>query len=75
METLRRHYDLVLIDLGAMPGEAGSGAWPAEPDVRWVDAVVLVHDVRSTPAAELEQARRRFHGAGIVEVGVVENFT
>lgn len=73
--ALRRQYDLVLIDLGAMPGEAGGGAWPAEPDVRWVDAVVLVHNVRSTPAAELERARRWFGAAGVVEAGVVENFT
>lgn len=75
IEVLRRHYDLVLIDLGAWVAGAGTASPWAEPDARWIDAVVLVHNIRSTPAAELAQARQRLQAAGIVEAGVVENFT
>ena len=74
IEVLRRHYDLVLIDLGALVAGAGTASPFAEPDARWIDAVVLVHNIRCTPAAELAQARQRLQAAGIVEAGVVENF-
>jgi len=75
IEVLRRHYDLVLIDLGARVAGAETSGPLAEPDARWIDAVVLVHNIRGTPPAELTQARQRLQAAGIVEAGVVENFT
>ena len=70
LNALREHYDLVLIDLGAF--DAGSPA--VRVDGRWIDAVVLVHDVRSTPQAELNRARARLEAAGIDALSVAENF-
>jgi Mrp family chromosome partitioning ATPase len=66
LDPLRRHYDLVLVDLGEVGAEAAAR--------NWIDAVVLVHDVRSTPRAELVRATRRLQAAGQVELGVAENF-
>ena len=66
LDLLRRHYDLVLVDLGEVGAEAAAR--------NWIDAVVLVHDVRSTPRAELVRATRRLQAAGQVELGVAENF-
>ena len=74
MDVLRRHYDLVLVDLGPFgeaPSEAGGRLKPIEP---WLDAVVLVHDVTSTPRADLAAARSRVRQSGVFETGVVENF-
>jgi hypothetical protein len=72
ISTLRDHYDLVLVDLGT--SRKSEHAVPtfsaAEP---WIDAVILVHNVRNTPQGELNQASARLREAGIPEVAVVEN--
>lgn len=75
METLRRHYDVVLVDLGA----PGCGTSPAvAPTVRlvgdWMDAAVLVNDVRSRDADALRRARSHLVALGISVAGVAENF-
>jgi Mrp family chromosome partitioning ATPase len=68
LNELRQHYDLVLLDLGALESTP-------VPSSRWgIDAVVLVHDVRRTPQLELEQTRRALLESGLVEAGVAENF-
>jgi Mrp family chromosome partitioning ATPase len=71
METLRRHYDVVLIDLGT-PGPTRDAVvnWIGD----WMDAVVLVHDVRIGDRTAAAQARRQFAGLGITVAGLVENF-
>lgn len=71
---LRRHYDLVLVDLGQITlrshGDAPSGR--AVP--RWVDSVVLVEDVRNTARSQTVEAARLVEAEGVVNLGVVENF-
>jgi len=74
LDLLRRHYDLVLVDLGEVGAEAAGCRGPDSTGGPWVDAVVLVHDVRSTPRAELVRATKRLQAAGLVELGVAENF-
>ena len=76
VETLRRHYDLVLVDVG-VPGDVGiSGVsntaegWSAD----WLDAAVLVDDVRDASPTALAQARTCLETAGVTVVGVAENY-
>jgi Mrp family chromosome partitioning ATPase len=73
LTALRDRYDLVLLDLGSLEQAAPAGQ-PLEAAARWIDGVVLVHNVRSTPQAELTLARNRLQAAGIAEAGIAENF-
>lgn len=73
LAVLREHYDLVILDLGAVD-EAAPAGQPLESAARWIDAMVLVHNVRSTPQAELMRIRSRLEAAGIIEAGIAENF-
>ncbi|HID75481.1 MAG TPA: hypothetical protein EYP56_05725 [Planctomycetaceae bacterium] len=69
LAELRKHYDLVLVDLGAAAPQAMAAAAP-----RSIDAVVVVHDVRSTSEAEVAQRCQQIGAAGFVAIGVIENF-
>jgi Mrp family chromosome partitioning ATPase len=71
METLRRHYDVVLVDLGT-PGPTRDTVahWIGD----WMDAVVLVYDVRTGDRTAVAQAKRQFASLGITVAGLVENF-
>jgi hypothetical protein len=71
---LREHYDLVLVDLGELTDEKAGSRGALAAVLRWIDAVVLVHNVRSTSPSELEQTRERIEAAGLAEAGIVENF-
>ncbi len=73
LALLRKHYDLILIDLGELNTGMPAGQ-PLEAAAQWLDAVVLVHDVRATPQTELIQTRSRLQAAGIAEAGIAENF-
>ncbi|MBN1908582.1 MAG: hypothetical protein JW818_02490, partial [Pirellulales bacterium] len=69
--VLRHHYDLVLLDLG-VPDPATN---PISPEMgNWLDAVVLVHDIRSGSLGRLLHARNRLTEAGVHVIGIVENF-
>lgn len=74
LNVLREHYDLVLVDLGRFADEAAGAKGTAEAVLGWIDAVVLVHNVRSTPPDELNRTRARIQAAGLVEAGITENF-
>jgi Mrp family chromosome partitioning ATPase len=66
--ALRRHHDLVLVDLGCFDESAADIAAGA------LDGLVIVHDVRSTSPAELARLRDHLADRHIVEIGVAENF-
>jgi len=73
LAMLRRHYDLVLVDLG--PWENSILSSPTQPGaIVGVDAVVLVHNVGSTDEDRLDQLQRRLARAGIEPAGIVQNF-
>lgn len=73
LDTLRRCYDLVLVDLGQTGGGADDGPSVSCPH-SWIDAIVLVQDVRTTPQADVIDVVRRAEAVGPVPLGVVENF-
>ncbi len=66
--TLRKHYDLVLVDLGQLDPIAQSVAR------KGIEAVVLVRNVRLTPSEELAGIGDRLAASGLWEAGVAENF-
>ncbi len=74
LNQLRQHYDLVLVDLGEFGDRTGGGDGSSRAVLRWIDAVVLVRDVRTTPQAELNRIRQRVEAAGLAEAGIAENF-
>ena len=74
MNVLRGAYDLILVDVGRLTKRSGIDLKLSEGSGRWLDAVVLVRNVRGTPETEIAQNCERLHAAGIVDVAVVENF-
>ena len=74
LDPLRQHFDVVLVDLGRCSTKANAAGGPLTAGRRWLDAVVLVNDVRCTPRAELIQAAARLRATGLVELGVAENY-
>jgi Mrp family chromosome partitioning ATPase len=66
--TLRRHYDLVLVDLGQLDAVAQTIARQG------VEAVALVRNVHLTPPEEAATMGSHLAAAGIWEAGVAENF-
>lgn len=73
LQTLRRSYDAVLIDLG--PWESSILTSPSPSDaIVGVDAVVVVHNVASTAASHLDELQRRLAKSGIAPTGIVQNF-
>jgi Mrp family chromosome partitioning ATPase len=74
LETLAAHYDAVLLDLGPLEGRGPAGGPLSEAVRRRLDAVVLVHNVRSTTPNRLTDLEVSLAAAGIACAGVVENF-
>ncbi|MHC4401796.1 MAG: tyrosine-protein kinase family protein [Planctomycetota bacterium] len=74
LHELAEHYDLVLVDLGEAEETLARGEEPSQGDLDWIDAAVLVHNVRSTGQADLNRVRSQLKAAGLAEAGIVENF-
>ncbi len=73
--AMRRGFDLVLVDMGAL--ESGTtGELPPEATAlaASLDASILVRDVRSTPRYWLGELQNHLATAGATPIGVVENF-
>ena len=75
LDPLRSQYDLVLVDLGAIGRKRGStGESAACSGAPWLDAVVLVRDVRHTPRQHLTQIQEYLEAANVPQAGMAENF-
>ena len=72
LETLRRNYDLVLVDLGH-GDDKGRHAELLDPLRSALDAVLVVHNVEEVPQGDLRRVCRGLSRAG-AELAVVENF-
>lgn len=82
LELLRQHYDLVLIDVGAL-GSIADNVTGNPPQSRaagnWIDATVIVQDIRSTAhdgvaRDGVARVRNYLDAVGIPLAGVAENF-
>jgi len=74
LEPLRTHYDLILVDLGAIDTGSESHFLPLPSAGQWLDAVVLVHDVRHPAQSQLRRVQEYLATANIPRMGVAENF-
>ena len=70
IDCLAAHYDLVLIDVGAMEDPTASG----NPLADRLDAVVLVHNLRTTNKDRLVETQSRLASVRVPQAGVIENF-
>jgi Mrp family chromosome partitioning ATPase len=74
LETLRKNYDLVLLDLGPLEnprslGDLGCGGLNCR-----IDAVTVVHKVGKILATCQPAVRQSLAAAGVAVTGVIENF-
>ncbi|MEE8452490.1 MAG: hypothetical protein V3R99_11270 [Thermoguttaceae bacterium] len=84
LRMLRENYDLVLVDMDPLDErtlDAGLSDDAARAEnslvraiVARLEAVMLVHDVSTTPPHHLGAVQRRLAATGIASAGVVENF-
>jgi Mrp family chromosome partitioning ATPase len=74
MNVLRRHYDLILVDLGRPNKRTRIDLAMPESSNSWVNTVLLVQNVRATAQTEVAQTWQRLQAAGMQDVVVVENF-
>jgi Mrp family chromosome partitioning ATPase len=74
LETLRDHYEMVLVDLGPLENNEPIGPALSRAAGRGIDAVLLVHNERVTPQENLGEVRRNLTLAGINVAGIIENF-
>jgi len=74
LETLRTHYDLVLVDLGPLENVLAGLGSAGENPFRGIDAVVLVRDPRLTTQEQSGEIESQLTAAGITIPGIIENF-
>lgn len=74
MARIVQHYDLVLVDLGRFDLASPKTAAVLRSAHQWIDGVVVVHNVRTTPQSELDYVRRWLRELDIPEAGIAENF-
>jgi Mrp family chromosome partitioning ATPase len=74
IETLRTHYEMVLVDPGPLEDIDPIGDALARTAGGRIDALLLVRNQRITPEEDLSEAQRRLAAAGIAVAGLIENF-
>jgi Mrp family chromosome partitioning ATPase len=74
LDTLSKHFDVVLVDLGGLEDRDKVATPPARAVDACLTGVVLVHNVRLVTPDRLADFRRSLTAARMVAVGVVENF-
>ena len=74
LETLRKNYDLVLLDLGPLENPRSIGDLAIGGLNCRIDAVTVVHKVGKILATCLPAVRQSLAAAGVAVTGVIENF-
>jgi Mrp family chromosome partitioning ATPase len=75
LQSLRVHYDLILLKLGPLgDGEIQSGSLVVRSLASQVDTAVVVHNLRSTSEQSLDDLCVRLEDSGVAQVVVAENF-
>jgi Mrp family chromosome partitioning ATPase len=74
LNTLRKNYDLVLMDLGPLESPQSLGDLTTGGLNCRIDAVTVVHKVGKVLATCLPAVRQSLASAGVVIAGVIENF-
>jgi Mrp family chromosome partitioning ATPase len=72
LDTLAEHYDVVLVDAGPLADRLAA-CLPLSGGSR-LDAAVVVHNPRTTPADAVAQIEQGLTAAGVAQLGIVQNF-
>ena len=73
LDTLAEHYDAVLVDAGPLE-ERLIACLPTSGDGSRLDAALVVHNPRSMAAEQLAEIERGLTTAGVIPLGVIQNF-
>jgi Mrp family chromosome partitioning ATPase len=65
-------HDLVIIDLGPLPG--GGDPIFASDEPAPLDAAIVLRDLRYATPAETKAIGERLHASGVEAIGIAENF-
>jgi Mrp family chromosome partitioning ATPase len=71
---LRDHYDLVLLDTMPLSSPTAVSDFAGFAESIGLDALYLIHDVRSTSPEVLAETWAQLRGAGVNVAGIIENF-
>jgi Mrp family chromosome partitioning ATPase len=74
IETLREHYEMVLVDPGPLEDLDSIGDVLAATAGGKIDAVLLVRNRRITSEEDLTEIEQRLNAAEIAVTGLIENF-
>jgi Mrp family chromosome partitioning ATPase len=72
--TLREHYDLVLLDMMPLEAPTSIAELTAFAGAIRLDALYLIHNVRTTSREQLIATCSKLRGAGLPLAAVIENF-
>ncbi|HEY4761310.1 MAG TPA: hypothetical protein VIH42_12075 [Thermoguttaceae bacterium] len=74
LDTLRKNFDLALMDLGPLENPQSLNDLAAGGLNCSIDAVMLVYNIGKTQTASLEAAQQSLASTGVAVAGVIENF-
>lgn len=72
IRAVAQTHDLVIIDLGPLPG--GSDPIFASDEPAPLDAAIVLRDLRYASPAETQAIGERLHASGVEAIGIAENF-
>lgn len=74
LDTLREHYEMVLVDLGPLEDIESLGAALGRTVDKKIDALLIVHNPRVTSIERLAEVEQQLTAAGVPLAGMIENF-
>ncbi len=73
LDVLKQHYDFILVDAGPLQDRCAAGL-PALGSGSGLDAAIVIHNLRTTSAERLAEVQAGLSAAGVVQIGVIQNF-
>ena len=74
LRVLRRHSDVVLVDLGPLLDDAAAASALVLAARSGIDAAILVHNAVRAQHEDVSEATKRLDIVGVPLIGVVDNF-
>ena len=74
LDTLKNHYEMVLVDLGPLESIESAGDFFDRTVGGKIDAVLLVRNPRITSEARLADVEAQLTASGVALAGLIENF-
>ena len=74
LDTLKNHYEMVLVDLGPLESIESIGDFFDRTVGGKIDAVLLVRNPRITSEARLADVEQQLTASGVALAGLIENF-